>query len=169
MAVHRHPIGGTRLGTLVQRASFGLGAVFVLVGLAGFVPGITTNLGELEWAGPDSGAELFGVFQVSVLHNLVHLLFGALGLFAAQSWSASRLYLIGGGLVYALLVVYGALTDDASDANFVPLDTADDWLHVGLAALMIGLGLALGRDPDARRGAGRGPRGAPRLSGDDHW
>jgi hypothetical protein len=80
----------------------------------------------------------------------VHLLFGALGIYAASSYAASRLYLIGGGLIYALLVVYGAIVDKASDANFVPLNTADDWLHVVLAAGMIGLGVVLGRDA-ARR------------------
>lgn len=132
--------------THMQKASLVVGAVFVLVGIAGFVPGLTTNLGDIEWVGPDSRAELLGTFQISVLHNLVHLLFGALGLFAARTFSASRLYLIGGGIIYALLTVYGAIVDKASDANFVPLNTADDWLHIVLAAGMIGLGVLLGRE-----------------------
>jgi hypothetical protein len=139
----------------MQKAAMAVGVVFVLVGIAGFIPGITTNLGDLEFAGPDSGAELLGIFQVSVLHNVVHLIFGALGIYAASSFSASRLYLIGGGLVYALLVVYGAIVDKASDANFVPLNSADDWLHVVLAAGMIALGLILGREIAPRDSSGR--------------
>lgn len=47
-----------------------------------------------------------------------------------------------GGLVYLVLWIYGATTADQSAANFVPLDHADDWLHLGLGAGMIVLGLA---------------------------
>ena len=55
-----------------------MGIVFLLVGIAGFIPGVTTNLYDgLEFAGNDGTAELLGIFQVSVLHNIVHLLFGA--------------------------------------------------------------------------------------------
>jgi hypothetical protein len=31
-------------------------------------------------------------------------------------------------------------------ANFVPLNTADNWLHLVLGVAMVGLGLWLGRD-----------------------
>jgi hypothetical protein len=129
----------------VQTASFAVGVVFLVVGIAGFIPGLTTNYDALEFAGPDSGAELLGIFQVSVLHNIVHLLFGILGIYAARTARASSLYLVGGGVVYLVLTLYGAVVDNTSDANFVPLNTADDWLHLALGVGMIGLGLALGR------------------------
>ncbi|HEV7622841.1 MAG TPA: DUF4383 domain-containing protein, partial [Amnibacterium sp.] len=58
----------------IQKVALGFGVVFLLVGIAGFVPGLTT--GTLTFAGPTSGAELIGLFQVSVLHNVVHLLYG---------------------------------------------------------------------------------------------
>jgi len=51
-------------------------SVFLLVGLLGFVPGITTHYGDLGAAGHQSTAKLLDSFQVSVLHNIVHLLFG---------------------------------------------------------------------------------------------
>ena len=41
----------------------------------------------LRFAGHGSGAYLFGVFQVSVLHNLVHLAFGVAGLVLARTVS----------------------------------------------------------------------------------
>ena len=122
-----------------------VGAIFVLVGILGFVPGITENVDDIEFAGSDSGAELLGLFQVSILHNIVHILFGALGLAAARMAASARGFLIGGGLVYGLLAVYGAAVDHHSDANFVPVNGADNWLHLGLAVGMIGLGLILGR------------------------
>ena len=59
--------------TPVQNVARLVGIVFLLVGIAGFIPGITTNLYEgLEFAGNDGTAELLGIFEVSVLHNIVH-------------------------------------------------------------------------------------------------
>jgi hypothetical protein len=122
-----------------------VGAAFVIVGIAGFVPGITTHVGDMKFAGHDSPSELFGVFQVSVLHNLVHLAFGVIGLAAARWATTARTYLIVGGLVYLALVVFGVLTDNMDDANFVPVNTADDWLHLALGAGMILLGALTAR------------------------
>jgi hypothetical protein len=123
-----------------------VGATFLLVGILGFVPGITQNLDDIEFAGPGSGAELLGLFQVSILHNIVHILFGLVGVAAAREAASARGFLIGGGLVYGVLALYGAVVDGGRDANFVPLDDADNWLHLGLAVGMIGLGMLLGRE-----------------------
>ncbi|HYO32946.1 MAG TPA: DUF4383 domain-containing protein [Nocardioidaceae bacterium] len=135
-----------RSQSLIRTAAMLVGAVFVLVGILGFVPGITTNSGDLEFMGHDSGAKLLGLFQVSILHNVVHLLFGIAGIAASRaSASASRSYLIGGGAIYIVLWIYGLLIDKTSEANFVPLNNADDWLHLFLGLGMIGLGLALAK------------------------
>lgn len=131
---------GRRHGLLTTFAVV-VGVVFLVVGILGFVPGITTNLGELEWYGHESGAELFGIFQISVLHNAVHLLFGVLGLLMAWAVVPALVYLIGGGVVYLALWIYGMVIERESTANFVPLNAADDWLHLFLGAGMIILGL----------------------------
>jgi hypothetical protein len=115
--------------------------VFLLVGVAGFIPGLTTDLDQIKFAGHESSAELLGIFQVSILHNIVHLLFGVVGLALARSVSGAVTFLIGGGVVYLVLWVYGLLIDYDSDANFVPLNDADNWLHLGLGVGMIALGL----------------------------
>ncbi len=123
-------------------AVFGL--VFLLAGIAGFIPGITSNYDELALLGTESRAELLGLFRVSVLHNIVHLLFGV-GLLAAARYSWSKLYLLGGGAAYAGVVAYGFVVDHESEANFLPLNTADNLLHVVLTAGMLvagGVGLA---------------------------
>ena len=78
---------------------------------------------------------------MSVLHNVVHLLFGIAGLVAATRPRLVPAFLVGGGAVYALLTVYGFVIDRSSDANVVPVNTADNWLHLGLAVAMIGAGL----------------------------
>lgn len=141
--------------TPLQMGSMIVGIAFLLVGIAGFIPGITTDYDSLSAAGTDSEAMLFGIFQVSVLHNVVHLLFGVLGLVAARTVPASRLFLIGGGVVYLVLTLYGAVIDLASDWNFVPVNNADNWLHLGLGLGMIALGLLLTGDRrDHARGRG---------------
>ena len=134
--------------TPVQQAARIVGIVFLLVGVLGFVPGITSNYGDMTFASHDSDAMLLGIFQVSILHNIVHLLFGVAGLAMSRTWSGARNYLIGGGVVYLLLWIYGLLIDKDSSANFVPVNSADDWLHFLLGAGMVALGLALSRRRD---------------------
>jgi hypothetical protein len=136
--------------TLVQIVALLVGVVFLLVGILGFVPGITTNFGDLAFAGTGSMAALLGLFQVSVLHNIVHLLFGVAGVAAARTAAAARAFLIGGGLIYLVLWLYGSIINLNSPANFVPVNTADNWLHLVLAVGMLALGFALGRRTDAR-------------------
>lgn len=133
--------------TLVQLAATAVAAVFLLVGIVGFVPGITTGFDGIAFAGHDSTAMLLGVFEVSVLHNVVHLLFGVAGLLLARSVAGATTFLIGGGAVYLVLWLYGIAVGHDTAANFVPLNTADNWLHLALGVGMIGLALALRRAP----------------------
>ncbi|MDO3701443.1 DUF4383 domain-containing protein [Micromonospora sp. C28SCA-DRY-2] len=135
----------------VRTAALAVGAVFLLVGVLGFIPGITTDYGTMTFAGHESEAKLLGLFQVSILHNLVHVAFGLAGLALARSVSGARMYLIAGGAVYLVLWLYGLVVDHDSGANFVPLNTADNWLHLFLGLGMIGLGVALTRRPADRR------------------
>ncbi|MGH7752579.1 MAG: DUF4383 domain-containing protein, partial [Gemmatimonadales bacterium] len=86
---------------------------------------------------------LLGVFEISVLHNMVHLAFGLIGLGLARTISGARTYLVGGGIVYALLFVYGLSIYHDSSANFVPVNEADNWLHLALGAAMVVLGFVL--------------------------
>jgi hypothetical protein len=129
--------------TNVEKAALVAGIFFLVVGIAGFIPGITTNVGSMTFAGENSNALLLGIFQVSILHNIVHLLYGVVGIAVAGSARASRYYLIGGGVIYLVLWLYGLVISQESTANFVPLNTADDWLHFALGVGMIGVGLLL--------------------------
>ncbi|GAA1157004.1 DUF4383 domain-containing protein [Nocardioides aquiterrae] len=126
--------------TWLPTAATVVGATFLLVGVLGFIPGVTTNYGDLTFAGHRSDAELLGIFEVSILHNIVHLAFGVVGLAAARAAATAGWYLLVGGLVYAVLWVYGLAVGEESGANFVPLNSADNWLHFVLAVAMIALG-----------------------------
>jgi len=116
---------------------------FLLVGILGFIPGVTTNVDDLQWLGHDEDALLLDVFEVSIFHNLVHGAFGLVGLLAARSARASQIYLVLGGLVYLALWVYGLVIDHSSDANFIPVNDADNWLHLALGVTMVLLGILL--------------------------
>jgi hypothetical protein len=136
----------------VQGAALLVACAFLVVGLLGFIPGVTTDYGLLDWTGHESGAKLFGVFAVSGVHNVVHLVFAVVGFVLTRSYASARVYLIGGGLAYLALWVYGWLVDGSS-ANLVPVNGADNLLHFGLGGTMVILGLTLAgqRDPTKRR------------------
>lgn len=133
-----------------QNLALLVGVVFLAVGVLGFIPGITSHYSDLSFAGHNSEAKLLGIFQVSILHNIVHLLFGVAGVALARSLSGAKTYLVGGGIVYLALFVYGLVVDQGSSANFVPVNNADNVLHLGLGIGMIALGVigtALNKTP----------------------
>ncbi|MFJ7213530.1 DUF4383 domain-containing protein [Amycolatopsis sp. NPDC098790] len=131
--------------TATQLTATVVSVVFLLVGVLGFVPGITTNYDQLSFAGHNSMAMLLGLFMVSILHNIVHLLFGVVGLAAARTPRGAFVFLVAGGVVYLVLWLYGLVIDHGSSANFVPVNNADNWLHLVLGVGMIALGLLTGR------------------------
>jgi hypothetical protein len=126
----------------VQSVAMLFGVVFLIVGILGFIPGITTNYDDMAFAGDGSGAELLGIFQVSILHNLVHLLFGIAGLALARTYEGARTYMIGGGVVYLALWILGLV----GGGDWIPTNNADHWLHFALGVVMIGLGFLTGRE-----------------------
>jgi len=126
------------------------GAVFLVVGIAGFIPGVTSGYDTMQFAGHHSEAMLLGVFQVSILHNLVHLLYGVAGVLLSRTSRLARLFLLVGGLVYLVLWVYGLTIGHDSAANFVPLNSADNWLHLGLGVAMVAASFLPGDRPRQR-------------------
>jgi hypothetical protein len=127
--------------TPVESAAMLVAAVFLLVGILGFIPGITTHYSDLSFAGHGSGAKLLGIFQVSILHNIVHLLYGVVGLALARTVDGARTFLVGGGVVYLVLWLIGIV----GAGGWIPVNTADNWLHFVLGLGMIALGFVTTR------------------------
>ena len=130
--------------TLQALASWAATA-FLVIGILGFVPGVTDEFASLKFAGHRSGAELFGVFAVSTLLNLLHIVLGIAGLWLARTRAGARAYLLGGGAFCLALWVFGLAVSRGDSANFIPVDTADDWLHFVLGLSMVVGGVLLGR------------------------
>jgi uncharacterized protein DUF4383 len=124
--------------SLAQTLALLFGVAFLGAGVLGFIPGITTNLDDIKFAGDDSPAELLGIFQVSILHNIVHVLFGIAGIAFSRTITNAKAYLLYSGLIYVVLFIYGLFVSSGDDANFVPVNTADDWLHLVLAVGLLG-------------------------------
>lgn len=91
--------GGTTVRSTLQKAALAVGVVFLAVGVLGFIPGVTSNYSDMMFATHESDALLLGIFQVSILHNIVHLLFGVAGLALARTHAGSLSFLLWGGLL----------------------------------------------------------------------
>jgi len=131
--------------TPVQSLAALIAVVFLAVGVLGFIPGITTHYGDLAFAGDGSTAKLLGIFQVSVLHNIVHVLYGLAGLALARTWSGARTFLIGGGAVYLVLWLLGIV----GGGDWIPVNTAYAGLHFVLGTGMIVIGFVTTRSGEA--------------------
>jgi hypothetical protein len=114
--------------TLTQKAAMVFGVVFLLVGILGLlVPGGTGMESH-----PDQAPRLLGLFPVNLLHNVVHLAFGAAGIAASRSYGGSRAYHRTGAIIYLVLVVLAFV--DGTTFGLVPIGGNDIWLHAILAA-----------------------------------
>lgn len=144
----RAPLTERKVNRPMRIAACVYGLLFLVIGVLGFVPGVTVDANEMAMAGHHSPALLFGLFQVSLLHNMVHLALGTAGIIAAGVSRPAAQFLLWGGVFYAALWLYGIAIPRDGDWNFLPVNTADNWLHLGLAGTMIALRFALsGRGP----------------------
>ena len=118
---------------MLKTAAIIFGIVFLLVGVLGFVPGITTT-----------GQMLLGIFHVNAVHNIVHLLSGAVALITGlTSTAAARMYFRVFGIVYALVAILGFFTGNGLLLGLISNNMADTWLHVLIALVALALGFVV--------------------------
>jgi hypothetical protein len=129
----------------------GVGIVVMLAGVLGFIPGVTTQYSELMLLGPASHAMLLGLFQVSMLLNIVQLAIGATGLAMCRTEHGARNFLLGAGALYVVLAIFGLIVGVGSAANFLSLNMADNWTHLALGVVMIVAGWLFSRNTAAGR------------------
>lgn len=97
-----------------------LGVVLILVGILGFF-----------------NNPILGIFGVDAMHNVVHLLTGAIfawaGFMSGNNAKKVNQWL---GIVYLLVAVVGFM----GWITFMTIDSADNWLHLvlGLVTVIIG-------------------------------
>ena len=120
------------------------GAVYLLVGLLGFA--VTGGVGFIA----TDGGLLLGIFEVNPLHNIAHLLIGAALLIAGlSSVRAAKGVNVTIGAVYLLLGIVGFFLVGTA-ANILALNTADHFLHLASAIVLLGVGLGADRGTSTR-------------------
>jgi hypothetical protein len=118
------------------------GALLVVLGIAGFFYNGHFGSGA-DVVGNDTSVKVLGAFEVNGWHNVLHLVTGALALVAAGY--AARAFALGLGAAYVALAVWGFIVGSGdSILSIIPVNTADDFLHLGIGVLGVAAGLARG-------------------------
>ena len=136
-----------------------LGLVFLLTGVAGFIPGLVTphDAVEHQLRIQQGAGDLLGLFPTNILHNIVHIVFGVWGLAVYRNTAASIGYARAVAIVYAVFVIMGLVPGLDTVLGFVPLHGNDVWLHAALAAIAAYFGFIRHAELDhANRPAPRG-------------
>jgi hypothetical protein len=122
----------------VQTFALIAGLLFVLIGVAGFVPGLVTRHTAVEHqlTIEQGTGDLFGLFAVNVVHNIVHIAFGVWGLLVSRNIDAAVVYARTVAIIYALLVFMGLVPQLNTAFGVVPLHGNDIWLHGLIAAVV---------------------------------
>jgi hypothetical protein len=123
--------------TLAQVYALVLGAVLVVVGIIGFFVEPSFSVGDSAQRGT------LIAFDINGWHNVVHLLSGVAGLALAGTAARARLFCIGYGIVYVVVTALGFIVGDGGFLlSLIPINTADNLLHLAIAATAIGIGLS---------------------------
>jgi len=116
-----------------------MGIVLLLLGVLAFIPGVTTQYGDMTFAN-GSGSMLFAVFQMSMLMNIINIVVGIIGVLMARTAATARDFTGGAGILYLLFWIYGLVTVNMSGgANFFAFNVATVWLNFVLGIIMLGL------------------------------
>ena len=136
---------------IVQRFAQVFGAVYVLVGVAGFIPPLL--IGDVPGVlGPFAGL-LLALFPVNWFHNVAHLAIGVAGLALYRSYSGSKAYALALGVAYAALFALGVLTaETVALGGLLPLNGIDDLLHIATSLVAFGAYFTA-RVPESERSA----------------
>lgn len=136
-----------------------VGPTLILMGLLGF-------LAEAKFdtaLGGDPGqldGEDFIIFEVNGWHNVFHIISGVFLLLFAGRHAAARTAVLAFAAVYALVSVIG-LIDGKDILDVIPIDKADNVLHIVLAAAALVAALVPTREKRRAVESPAGDRGAP--------
>lgn len=143
MAASADRSGTGRAGkTWPELLALAFGAIYLLIGIVGFfITGFDNFFGNEVAPGVHHADENLLGFMINPMHNVVHILIGAVGLALSRTLAGARTYgwLLAVG--YGAAFVYGLIAV-GEDWDFLNLNPADNVLHILTA--IIGLVIALG-------------------------
>jgi hypothetical protein len=117
----------------VQMVALLFGAIYLAAGVLGFLPFLGGSYTLTDHA-------LLGIFQVNLLHNLVHIVIGIAGLAAAASLANSRTFCQVVGVILLLLGVLGVFV--AKPLGLLDIGGLDIALHLVSGAVLAYFGFA---------------------------
>jgi hypothetical protein len=122
---------------MTRRFALVVGIIYLVIGIAGFIPGLVQGQDYPDLAVDAGSGALLGLFPVNVVHHLVHLLVGVLGIAAYRAFDTARLYARGLAIVFGVLAVMGLISAANLHTMFglTPLFSHDVWLHAGTAII----------------------------------
>ncbi len=116
------------------------GAIFVLVGVIGFIPAISPPEDSVQGM-EVADAAVLGLVPVNAIANVVHILLGAVLLWASMNTPSAILVLRAFGAAYALLAIIGLIAPEGF--GIMPLGGTELWIHVATALVFLGVGFLL--------------------------
>jgi hypothetical protein len=129
-----------------------VGGTLVVIGLLGFLAEATFDTSS----GSDPGAldgENFVLFEVNGWHNVVHIASGLFLLALSGKHRTARTAALAFGAIYAVVTVIG-LIDGHDVLGLIPVNPADNVLHILLTIAALAAGLSSNRERrDARPAA----------------
>ena len=121
-----------------------IGIVFLILGIAGFIPALVTlpGAGDMSFIPPAAAHDayslgfgyVFGLFPTNFLHNIVHCAVGLFGISAYTSYSSSRTFNRFFVVSYTLIAIMGILPFANTTFGLMPI-FGNNVLLNGLTAL----------------------------------
>jgi hypothetical protein len=122
---------------MLNKALYGLAALLLLLGAAGFI----------------LGNPLFGIFEVDSTHNWIHVASGVLALwYAMKDEDRMKMFARIFGAVYLLAGIVGFLVPDGDFFEIMWVNLPDNVLHLVIGACFALLGLYRKKAPLAAAG-----------------
>jgi hypothetical protein len=117
---------------MVKQLGILFGLLFLLGGLLGFVPGVTTD------------HMFLGIFMVNTAHGVMHIASGVVFLFTSVfGATAARLWFQIFGMIYAATAAIGFWVGDAMIFGLISNNLYDSCGHAALALVMLLIGFAI--------------------------
>ncbi len=133
---------------MAKKSALVFGIIFLLVGILGFIPNGIVGMGA--------------TFETNTLHNVIHLVFGLILVWiAVKSPAKSSMTLKVVGIIYLILAIVGFI-QGTTVLGIVPVNSADNWLHLVLGIVIGALGFA-GKKEDGMSSSAPSQPSAPQM------
>ncbi|KJH73312.1 DUF4383 domain-containing protein [Aliterella atlantica] len=140
------------IGIVERYFALGIGILFLLIGIAGFIPGLVSLPGtDASFVPLDKSHSaysagfgyVFGLFATNFLHNLVRCAVGILGITSYTSLSSARVFNRAFAVGYIVIAIMGLLPFANTAFGLMPLFGHNVWFNALAATATIYYGVII--------------------------